>query len=214
MSATATAQGMGVPADSVGNLPSNGTELLLVENAHIERLDDRVSISLKLVTPEAASYTYPEGIEADRQAQPELFTGWAFIFNNPELCETPYECGMPDFNDQVKTGVYNFAGFTNQLTQSSGGDIELNAATDGYVVLTGDVMVGQPQLPPVREGTTTHPFEDPEGALIHVAVAPHGLVDATTIAEEIYEPAGNPTCECWWTAFFDPADAPSRSASQ
>jgi hypothetical protein len=213
ISSGAAGQDMGTPASAVENFASgeDGPELLVADNARLVRADDRVTISLKLITPEAGSYTYPETIGKERQAQPEAFTGWAFIFNNPQFCETPFECGPADVGDpDVKFGVYNFAGTTNQLSQSSEGEIQLNAASDGYVVLTGDVLVGQ-QERPVPDEQNSFPLENPMGAEVHAAIAPHGQLDPTTLPDELYNPTGNPACGCWWVAVFAPPQTTAGS---
>ncbi|MFV2064380.1 MAG: hypothetical protein ACC726_12855, partial [Chloroflexota bacterium] len=79
--------------------------------------DDRMTL------PEPGSYPYPEGVPAEQQAAPEVFTGWLFVFNYPEICVTSAEppfCGPDDFNDRVRFGVHNFAGGTSSLAQHSG----------------------------------------------------------------------------------------------
>jgi hypothetical protein len=195
-------------ADRVDNGPTvaSGAELLRAKNARLGRTKDGLKISMKLVTPEAGSYTYPETVTAERQAQPEAFTGWVFIFNNPDKCVSnpgeQFPCGPADFNDEVRAGVYNFSGFTNSLAHISGSDLMLNPHTNGLAVLAGGVEVGQQQLPPVVDGTTTHPLENPMGAEVHVAIAPHGQLDPMQLPDELYRPAGNPNCECWWVATF------------
>lgn len=200
--------GIGETADRVNNNPTASTEaeLLLAENAHLTRSEDGIGIEMKLITPEAGSYTYPETVPGERQAQPEVFTGWVFIFNNPELCQsnpgTEFPCGGQDFNDEVKAGAYNFSGTINQLHQVSGGELQLNSFSDGYVVLNGEIGVGQEQRPPVAQQVSTHPLENPMGAEVHVAIAPHGQLDIETIATELYSPVGNPACDCWWVATF------------
>ena len=200
--------GIGETADRVNNNPTASTEaqLLLAENAHLTRSDDGIGIEMKLITPEAGSYTYPETVPGERQAQPEVFTGWVFVFNNPELCKsnpgTEFPCGGQDFNDEVKAGAYNFSGTINQLRQISGGELQLNSFSDGYVVLNGEIGVGQEQRPPVAQQVSTHPLENPMGAEVHVAIAPHGQLDIETIATELYSPVGNPACDCWWVATF------------
>lgn len=212
----AAAQDMGAPADAVENAASevSGAELLTTANSTIQRRDDGVTISLKLLTPEAGTYTYPEGFKKKQMAQPEAFTGWAFVFNYPELCATPYECGAADFNDQVKAGIYNFAGSVNQISQSGGSELELNAATDGYVALSGTIDMGQAQRANMPPDTVTYPLENPQGAEIHAAIAPHGQLDPTNLPDELYNPTGNPACGCWWVAIFDSPDTPQATASQ
>jgi hypothetical protein len=208
-----SAEGMGQPADLTENFPTPESELLLTENASIVRSEGKVHLHLDLQTPEAGSYTYPENIKKKHQKQPEVFTGWAFVFNYPELCETPYDCGANDFNESVKAGVYNFGGTTNSLVQHGGGDIVLNAGTDGFVRVTGDILSGQSQRPDLPPGGTTFALENPMGAEIHAAIAPHGQFDAKTIADELYNPTGNPGCGCWWVAVFDSPDTPQDMAS-
>jgi hypothetical protein len=208
-----SAEGLSSPAGLTENFPTPDELLLLPENASISRGDDGVHLHLDLQTPEAGSYTYPESIGEGQRQQPEIFTGWAFVFNYPELCDTPYECGANDFNETVKAGVYNFGGVTNSLSQSSGGDIVLNAATDGYVRLDGDIVVGQQQRPDLPPEATTFALENPMGAEIHAAIAPHGQFDAATAADELYNPTGDPGCGCWWVAVFDAPDAPQDVAS-
>jgi hypothetical protein len=200
---------MGHHADRITNNPTadtTGAELLTAENARLTRTEDGIGISMKLITPEAGSYKYPDTIAADSQAQPEVFTGWVFVFNNPDKCasfpDTAFPCGPEDFNDEVKFGAYNFSGVSNSLGQFSEGEIQLNPFTDGYVMLEGDIEVGKTQRPPVAEGTTSHPLENPMGAEVHVAIAPHGQLDPTTLPGELSSPVGNPTCDCWWVATF------------
>ena len=94
-----SAVGMGSPAGLTENFPTPDEQLLLPENTSIDRSDDGVHLHLDLITPEAGGYTYPENIGEAQRQQPEVFTGWAFVFNYPELCETPYECGANDFNE-------------------------------------------------------------------------------------------------------------------
>lgn len=208
-----SAEGMGTAAQLTENFPAPEQSLLLPENASIERGDDGIHLHLDLLTPEAGSYTYPETVPAEKQVQPEVFTGWAFVFNYPELCETPFECGANDFNESVKAGVYNFGGMTNSLSQQSGGEIVLNQGTDGFVRIGGDILAGQAQRPDLPPETATFALENPMGAEIHAAIAPHGQFDAATIGEEIYNPTGNPGCSCWWVAVFDSPDQPQDMAS-
>lgn len=209
----AAAEGMGTAADFTENFPAPDAGLLQPDNATITRSEEGVRLHLDLVTPEAGSYTYPENIGAEAQAQPEVFTGWAFVFNYPENCETPYDCGANDFAGAAKGGVYNFGGVTNSLSQSGGGEIVLNTATDGFVRIAGDILVGQEQRSDLPPETTTFALENPMGAEIHAAIAPHGQFDATTIADELYDPTGNPACGCWWVAVFEAPGGPQGTAS-
>jgi len=210
IAAGVSAETMGDQAGLTENFPTPDEQLLLPENTTIMRSDQKVHLHLDLLTPEAGDYTYPENVGATQQQQPEVFTGWAFVFNYPELCETPYECGANDFNDTVKAGVYNFGGMTNSLSQEGGGAMTLNGMTDGFVRIVGDILVGQEQRPDLPPEATTFALENPMGAEIHAAIAPHGQFDSTTIAAELYNPTGNPACGCWWVAVFE---APQDMAS-
>jgi hypothetical protein len=79
---------MGTQADIVENFASgDGPELLLSENALIDRTADGVTLNMKLIAPEPGSYTYPEEVPVERQGAPETFTGGAFVFY-PEFCAT------------------------------------------------------------------------------------------------------------------------------
>jgi hypothetical protein len=209
-----SAEGMGQAAQLTENFPAPDAQLLLPENTSIERSEDGVHLHLDLTTPKAGSYTYPETVKKKLQRQPEVFTGWAFVFNYPKLCETPYECGADDFNEAVKAGVYNFGGTTNSLTQVSGGKAVLNHGTDGFVRIGGDIDAGQEQRADLPPGGTTFALENPMGAEIHAAIAPHGQFNNKTIGEELYNPTGNPACGCWWVAVFDSPGAPEDVATQ
>ena len=59
--------------------------------------------------------------------------------------------------------------------------------------------------------TTTRPFvgqrlENPRGAEVHLAVAPHGEVDAEIMPNQIKTPGGEPAH--WWFALFAPETRP------
>lgn len=202
---------MGVEADIVENFATQaggGADLLAPENAHLVRGPDGITISMRLPTPEPGSYTYPDTVPAERQAHPEAFTLWAFVFNHPELCVTspePPRCGPDDFNDAVRFGAYNVAGFSGSLSQHSMGELVANEATDGMVVLSGSVMSGQAERD--MGDTMTFPLENPEGAEVHAAIAPHGQLDVGALPDELYVPAGSPDCACWWVAIFLPPEA-------
>lgn len=199
---------MGDQADVVENFATEATggpDLLLAENAHIERSPDGITISVRMPTPEPGSYTYPETVPPERQAHPEGFTGWAFVFNHPELCVTnpePPRCGPQDFNDQVRFGAYNFGGHVSSLSQHGMGELIANEATDGMLTISGSVLVGQAE----REmpDRMTFPLENPEGAEVHAAIAPHGQLDVSLLPKDMYEPTGSPDCGCWWVAIFLP----------
>lgn len=47
-------------------------------------------------------------------------------------------------------------------------------------------------------GTLTNP----DGAEVHVAIAPHGWVPSSQLPGEFRSPAGSPNCACWFVAIF------------
>ncbi len=199
----------GQQADMVENFAQEafGTpDLLIPENAMIERGPDGLTFLVMIPTPEPGSYTYPEAIPEERHAAPEAFSGWAAVFNYPEHCVTNSEppfCGGEDFNDQVKGGLHNFGGYASSLTQHGGGEIILDEATDGMVVLSGGFDVGDPPRDDMPEGAVRFPLENPMGAEVHVIIAPHGQLDLANAAE-LYTPMGAPGCDCNWVATFIP----------
>ncbi len=196
------------PADVVRNDPTEGSgpELLTRENTLIDRDADGVTITLRIPTPLPGSYAYPEDIPPERWAYPEAFTGWAAIFNNPELCttsETPPYCGPGDRNDEVKYGMYHFAGHTSSLTVVDG-ELMPDVGTDGMIILTGTIGVDDQQRDmPSDPEIPKYPLENPEGAEIHALIAPHGQIDLTN-PDELFSPTGNSKCGCRWIGFFSP----------
>jgi hypothetical protein len=193
----------------ISNQPTEGLSpglvYLRLEDASLTRYPDRIVVDLSMDTPVPGTYVYPSTVPPERQASPEAFTLWVFIFNAPEACtrvELTEACGPDDFSEKARGGAYGVAGHVTSLDHS-GGAFELDRDAGGRMTLHGEVKVGQQQRPPVAEGSTTYPLENPMGAEVHLAVAPHGQVDPATIASELYEPAGDPTCGCWWLAFFE-----------
>jgi hypothetical protein len=165
---------------------------LVSENgATVIRSKDGISIAFTMPTPVPGSYNYPPPNQFQTVAPvpgtPEVFTGWAFIFNHPENCLVPNQCvppppGGPAPNDftRARGGAYNFAGHA-----VSGG---------GTLNLIGHISVGDPQF--------GGPFglENPAGADIHVAVAPHGALAPELLPSQFRTPVGGPPF--WWIALF------------
>ena len=109
----------------------------------------------------------------------EVFTGWAFVFNDPDNCTDP--CDGDDL--PLQGAVFNIGGLAN-----SGG---------GSLTIAGHVDLGTTPASPF--GALTNPL----GAEIHVAIAPHGALDPATLPTEFRVPAGSPFCGCWWVAVFE-----------
>lgn len=210
MMATSTlAQGVSQEAYEVSNAPTemlSGAEWLRAEDARLTRFDDRIEFELTMDVPRPNGYVYPEGVPPERRAAPEAFTLWAFVFNHPEQCtsgQPPLTCGGDDFSEAVKGGVYGLAGHVPSIDHS-GGAFVFDRATAGQMTLAGEIKVGDAQRSDQPPGEITFPLENPMGAEVHFAVAPHGQMVPETITAELYSPAGSPDCGCWWGAFFLP----------
>lgn len=189
------------PVELLGGEPT-----LRAEDATVTRYEDRVVFDVRMDTPAPGSYVYPKSVSEERRVAPEVFTAWVFVFNHPEHCvgdpEEGWEhCGADDFSDLVRSGVYGVAGHVSSVDHE-GGSIILDRGTDGQIVLRGEIGVGDPQRPDLPPDGSTYPLENPLGAEIHVAIAPHGQFDPATYLTELYEPVGDPTCDCWWVSFF------------
>ena len=130
--------------------------------------------------PEPGGYTYPP--DGTTPGAPEVFTAWAFVFNFPDQCTA--DCDGDDLGDTpAQGGVYRFDG---------------RVSTGDTLLLHGLVSVGQPAGPP---GIGV-PLQSPGSAEVHVAVAPHGQLDAANVVAQLTTPVGSPECDCWWVAFF------------
>ena len=173
---------------------------IVAENgATVTRTKNGFGIALSMPTPLPGSYDYPPANPfqpvAPVPGTPEVFTGWAFIFNQPENCAIPNQCVPPPPNapapndfTTARGGVYNFAGHP-----VSGG---------GALNLVGHLSVGESQF------GGPYGLENPAGAEIHVAVAPHGVLVPELLPEQIRTPVGSPPF--WWLAQF-PGGATSTS---
>ena len=180
-------------ADLIENQSGGGE--ISADDAQLSRSPNGLSIKVTMETPAPGSYNYPDTVPVNRQVGPEVFTGWAFVFAEPGECKNadnsgPGPCDGDDFGDpDVGAGVYNFSGHA----QDGGGSL----------VMSGHIRVGQTQL--LRApGGVAYPLSNPEGAEVHVAIAPHGQLDPSTLPDDLVSPVGSPTCDCWWVAAFYP----------
>lgn len=78
---------------------------------------------------------------------------------------------------------------------------------DGAFFLGGHVVGGSTLNLSGRVSTNTEPFagdqlDNPAGAEIHLAVAPHGGLDPELMPEQIKTPTG-PGPDIWWLAIFE-----------
>ena len=172
-----------VQPETTDVLNQGGAEVYAPDGARLVRQPNGIAVSVRMPTPEPGNYLYPNGTDP---GHPEVFTLWMFVFNHPENCETPYECGPVDMTDpDVEFGVYNPAG---------------HVAADGTLTLAGRVGVGdEAGAPP---GITAHDLSNPAGAEVHLAVTSHGALDPNTLPNEFHIPTGSGGCGCWWLAIF------------
>lgn len=172
-------------------------QVVAIDGASLVRTANGITASVSMPTPEPGTYCYPPANPfqsiAPVPGTPEVFTGWFFFFNDPENCAVPHACvppppGGPAPNDftRARGGVYNFAGHA-----ISGG---------GMLNLVGHIETGEKQF----DG----PFalENPAGAEVHLAIAPHGVVIPELLPDQINTPVGSPPY--WWVGLFKAPGAP------
>jgi hypothetical protein len=165
-----------------------------VDGAGLVRSGDGLRVSAIVPTPTPGSYEYPSGdmvpdgsavhpdIVAGGPDDPEAFTMWAFVFNFPDEC-TDKTCDLDDLSEDApaKGGVFQADG---------------RVADSEELELAGSVRLGQ--VP-----STGSALENPFGAEIHLAIAPHGMfLGGTDGWRQLNGPVGNPTL--WWAASFSP----------
>jgi hypothetical protein len=168
-------------ADVVGQGPTG--PLVSPDGARLTRTNNGLSGKVDMPTPQPGTYTYPSGAE---EGHPEAFTLWAFVFNFPGLC-TPLGAPVCDADDLGAT------------TAAKGGAFFLAGHPVGgpRVILSGHVSVGED---PFIDGHAT--LENPSGALVRLAVAPHGALDPELLPGQIKSPIGD--ASHWWHAVFIP----------
>jgi hypothetical protein len=192
---TAAAAGPWETAPLAGQ--GTGAGAVQVGTAAIHRTAGGVSARVTMTLP--AEYVIPPlgGTSTGEHGNPEAFSLWVFVFFNPENCVgpcdgsdlmRPLDPANPQLN--VVAGAYNagghlaagtrltIAGHVNQNSALFGGP---NADAFGAALSQGFAL---------------------EDAEIHLAVAPHGVLDPALLPAQITTPAGDPSF--WWLAFFDP----------
>jgi hypothetical protein len=156
-------------------LNQGGTGVYAEDGATLNRTPNGLRITVTVPTPAPGRYVYPAGAEI---GHPEIFTLWAFVFNQPDQCVG--DCDGGDFGGAAEVAVYNVAG---------------HFSAGQSMTFTGHVGVGE-----ASAGLGT--LNNPEGAEVHVALAPHGGVSARALPQEFRSPAGSPVCGCWWVSLF------------
>ena len=175
--------------DVVGQGP--GGPVVSPDGASLIRTKNGITASINMPTPAPGSYSYPPPnpfqTVAPVPGTPEVFTGWLFFFNDPENCLVPNGCippppGAPAPNDftEGRGGVYNFSGHA--------------ISGRGSLNLVGHISVGEKQF------GGPHALDNPAGAEIHLAVAPHGLLVPALMPQQINTPVGSPPF--WWLALL------------
>ena len=150
--------------DVVGQGPAG--PVVSADGATLIRVRNGITISLKMPTPAPGSYAYPppNPFQATVEVgKPEVFTGWAFVFNYPDLCSDD-ACGSDDIgaDKPARGGAYNFAG---------------RVAGGGKLALAGHISNGDTPF----GGEDHAPLENPTGAEVargrratwHPSTGPH-----------------------------------------
>ncbi len=147
------------------------------DGAILVRQPGGIAAGMRVPTPASGSYDYPAGRVA---GHPEIFTVWAFVFNFPALCDGP--CDGNDIGATLaQGGAYNIGG---------------HAVGAGlYLDISGRIGVGDTPFSGV-------PLINPEGAEVHVALAPHGALNPETLPTEFRSPTGPGAF--WWVGVFLP----------
>jgi len=180
---TVVASANGVSEQTADVVGQSSAGAVVAENgATILRTSNGITARVRMPTPAPFSYEYPppNAFQPDVfEGAPEVFTGWIFIFNDPDACDGPCDGGDLS-NPAARGGAYNFAGHVV-------GGPTLNLA--GHVSVGSEPFVG-------------FPLDDPENAEVHLAVAPHGQLQPHMLPNQITTPIGNPNY--WWAAVFLP----------
>jgi hypothetical protein len=168
-------------ADIVGQ--SAAGPVVSAGGASLIRTANGIKVAVKLPTPAPFSYNYPASGAFQPtviMGAPEVFTGWVFVFNYPDLCSDPCDSNDLGLSAPALGGAYNFGG---------------HPLSGGTLRMAGHVSVGETPF-----GATHAPLENPLGAEIHLAIAPHGTLQPELMPSQINTPIGDPTL--WWLAFF------------
>ena len=178
---TAHAQLMTQTEDVMGQGP--GGPVVAPEGATLRRSKTGLSVNLRMPTPLPDSYMYP-GESAFQPlgalpGHPEAFSLWMFVFNDPEECLSS-PCDIADFAaGRGSGGAFNAAGHV-----VGGPNLQLS----GRVTVNSEPFAGSPILEPLT-------------AEVHLAVAPHGVLQPDVLPGQIKLPIGTPAH--WWFAIFE-----------
>jgi hypothetical protein len=188
---TSLAHGQGVAkttADVFGQGPAG--PVVAEGGATLLRTRNGITVALTMPTPLPGTYAYPPDPSPWQPAPvpgfPEVFSGWAFVFNAPEECAS-VPCAPPTPGaTEGQVGVYNFGGHV-----TGGGNLNI----------VGHISVGEPVFSHPNPDAN-NPLENPRGAEVHIAIAPHGMLLPEYMPDQIDTPVGNPGF--WWLSLFIP----------
>jgi len=165
---------------------------LAMGGAQLLRSPDGLRVQVIVPTPEPGSYEYPTGdmvgpgvaahpdVAEGEPGEPEVFTMWVFVFNNPDLC-TDDSCDTDDLEEDA-------------LARGGAFQADGRIADGDELDLVGSVRLGQ-------IASKGSPLENPLGAEVHLAIAPHGAaLTGSDLDRQLNGPIGNPTL--WWGAPF------------
>jgi len=150
-------------------------------SARLQRTKNGITASFSMPTPVPGSYCYPPAtLVLDASAgpavpgHPEAFSFWAIYFNNPEAC-LGGECSVADVLGPNCVNVL-------------AGAVKLAGHVVGGPTLhtSGHLSVGEGPLTPFG----CAPLLDPQGAEIHLAMAPHGMLRPDLLPDLISTPPG------------------------
>jgi hypothetical protein len=172
--------GIGSAPEWTDVLNQGGAGVYAPKGAMLVRQPASLRLSVTMPTPQPGTYVYAPG--RTQAGDPEVFTLWAFVFNYPDKCNGPCDGNDLGAGTAAKGGVYNIGG---------------HVASGGSLTIAGQIAVGEPPF-----AAPTAPLESPSTAEIHLAVAPHGVLNPSLLPDDFHLPTGSPTCGCWWVAFF------------
>lgn len=159
--------------------------VVAMNGAKLSRSSTGLNVSLRMPAPEPGSYNYPPGNAFNPTAvpgPPEAFSLWLFAFNQPGDCLSD-PCDLADFfAGRGDGGAFNAAG---HIVGVGGQNLQLS----GRVSLNSEPFLGSFLMEPMT-------------AEVHLAVAPHGLVNPEFMPAQIQTPIGDPSY--WWFALFLP----------
>ena len=178
----------------VSNVMEQGASesILAVDGAELVRNADGIRLRETVPTPPPGSYEYPVAdmvppwgipqpeVSPGSEDEPEVFTLWMAVFNNPDLC-TDSACDADDLTPDAAAqgGVYQADG---------------RVADESEIEFAGAVRLGQ-------DPSTGSALENPLGAEIHTFIAPHGrALTGPDLWSQLNGPVGTPAL--WWDAVF------------